>query len=500
MATAISVSDGSFFLEAKVGSCAWILSSPDGREWIEGGGIIPGEDTDQGSYRSELGGQCGIAVAVDCLVLPDPLTGEPYHITTICDGLAALNKVGICKEYIKTSGKHVDLISIITSLWTSSSFTPTTEHIYAHQDENNVSPLSMKANLNCKMDSIAKVIAQLQIANRRNISFMKSGLGLGTVMLGKTIIASRMQSSLYTSIMPKKLVAWLANKYNFTPSSFQSNIEWYTLNKARRESSLPLKIFMTKWISEDIASGVVMVRRKQRMHSNCPMCNLPGENTTHILQCQHSTICTLRIDLLSELKVWLASKDTDPDIINFIHKGLTAWFNSDSADIGHNLDMELLTAFRSQLLIGWEATLHGFLSHKLVSCQKSYYTQIGSRKLGTRWGIQLITKLWNIIYHHWIHRNNLLHKSNAYDILSGREHLEEAVFVEYSAGLDNLPYIYAPYFLTTLEDLFAKDAKHIKQWFLVIRSGREASGTVIYTDKCSTDPSFRNWIGLNPLP
>ena len=96
--TAIAISDGSFSPRNKVGSCAWILSSPDGREWIKGGGILPGDHTEQGSYRSELGGQCGIAVTVDCIDLPNPITGELCHITSICDVLASLNKVGIDKE------------------------------------------------------------------------------------------------------------------------------------------------------------------------------------------------------------------------------------------------------------------------------------------------------------------------------------------------------------------------------------------------------------------
>ena len=85
---------------------------------------------------------------MDCIELSEPPRGESYHITTIYDGLAALNNVGIDKEYIKSSSKHVDLISITSSLWSSSKFRPHTEHIYAHQDDNNVSPLSIKAKLN----------------------------------------------------------------------------------------------------------------------------------------------------------------------------------------------------------------------------------------------------------------------------------------------------------------------------------------------------------------
>ena len=34
--TAITVSDGSFFPHSQVGACAWILSTPDSKEWVEG--------------------------------------------------------------------------------------------------------------------------------------------------------------------------------------------------------------------------------------------------------------------------------------------------------------------------------------------------------------------------------------------------------------------------------------------------------------------------------
>ena len=40
--SALAVSDSSYFSNERVGACAWIISSSDGSEWIEGGGIIPG--------------------------------------------------------------------------------------------------------------------------------------------------------------------------------------------------------------------------------------------------------------------------------------------------------------------------------------------------------------------------------------------------------------------------------------------------------------------------
>ena len=62
---ALAVSHGSFFPDSRIGSCAWILSSADGTEWISGGGVVPGQPNIQSAYRSELAGQLGIAAVLN---------------------------------------------------------------------------------------------------------------------------------------------------------------------------------------------------------------------------------------------------------------------------------------------------------------------------------------------------------------------------------------------------------------------------------------------------
>ena len=81
--TAIAVSDGLFSPLEKVGGCAWIVSTQDGTEWIQGGGVVPGEEHEQNSYRSELGGALGVAVIIDCIQLPDPSPLSKYKISTV---------------------------------------------------------------------------------------------------------------------------------------------------------------------------------------------------------------------------------------------------------------------------------------------------------------------------------------------------------------------------------------------------------------------------------
>ena len=75
----------------------------------------------------------------------------------------------------------------------------------------------------------------------------------------------------------------------------------------------------------------------------------------------------------------------------------------------------------------------------------------------------------------------------------------EAVFLEHLQGLDNLPHVYAPYFLIPLENLLKKPITQLKQWFLVVRTGRESVVTENYTDVFASDPSLRKWINLTPI-
>ena len=139
--TALAVSDRPYYPNEEVGACAWTISTPDGKERVQGGGVIPGVSKEQNSYRAELGGQLGIANFIECVDVPP----GSYKIKTVCDGLSALDKVGVDKEYIRNSAKHVDMISIITDLWKRSQFSPICEHVYGHQNEVK-EPLTMLAN------------------------------------------------------------------------------------------------------------------------------------------------------------------------------------------------------------------------------------------------------------------------------------------------------------------------------------------------------------------
>ena len=207
------------------------------------------------------------------------------------------------------------------------------------------------------------------------------------------------------------------------------------------------------------------------------------------------------MDTLTEFKVWLQSVHTHPDIECFLYYGILSWLTLDPYTYQTNTtgDPTLHIIFRTQILIGWEALLNGFVTNGLITYQQKYYTDLGMKKTGNTWGAQLITHMWNIIQTHWIHRNQCLHETEALARLSGLGELKTAISREYEMGLGDLPSVYTSYFLPPLAFILEKPTTYIRRWFLVVRSGRESYTIDFDIDIFSTDSALRAWVGLRAL-
>ena len=391
------------------------------------------------------------------------------------------------------------MIAIITDLWEKSNFNFVREHVFAHQDDL-ARPLSMLEKLNCRMDTLAKDIAREEMRIPQVGSLLRNSVGLGSITCDKTLITSKIQQSIYTQILHSKFTIYYAKKYSINSDLMTKEVHWKSFQLARKENRFGMNIFITKWISGDTATSSVMAQRKQRIDTKCPRCIFPEENTTHVLKCQEAGICELRENAMLELRIWMKSVHTQSDIEHFIFHGLTSWLANDSSFVPDDtMDPVILHACRYQLLLGWESMLHGILSKKIITCQQDHYSESSSRKLGSRWGVTLIKKLWDIIHLHWTHRNSILHATEAIDLLSGVGHLTLAVINEYEQGLGELPSVYTSYFVSPLAFILQKPTAFLKKWFLIIRSGRESCSIELPTDEFSTDPALRSWIGLQPL-
>ena len=174
------------------------------------------------------------------------------------------------------------MISIITDLWKRSPFSPICEHVYEHQ-KYFLQPLPMLAKLNSKMDIIAKKITMEHIVRTSAHQTAPTFLGTGTIMCREELITSQIQQSLYTCILHNKLVKWHLKTLDIPLNLLREQVAWRVFEKSRSEGRIELKTFMNKWISGNTATGKIMRMRKKSSHSNCPRCNSPDEQTTHVL-------------------------------------------------------------------------------------------------------------------------------------------------------------------------------------------------------------------------
>ena len=215
--TAIACSDGSFYPLAHIGACGWVVSTPDMTEWIQGGCIVPGDLSIHSAYRAELGGLTAIALFFNTLITP---TNDTISQNIFTDCKSAINKLFSSPQFARVKYSHMDLLSIISALWSSSSFNPTHIHVYGHQDSTSLHRLSVESQLNCRMDTLAKSIALAAITSNSLLPppFI-STLGFGSIICHSTPISSCLQQSLYHLISHSKYISYVS-------SIFRGKLSW----------------------------------------------------------------------------------------------------------------------------------------------------------------------------------------------------------------------------------------------------------------------------------
>ena len=323
-----------------------------------------------------------MAAAINSIVLPP---GTLPSIIIACDGKSVLSKVNIGRENLQCKLKHIDLISIINNIWESSSFSIVKTHVYGHRDTA-AQPLTPLETLNCRMDLLAKRIAIQYIHhNQHPPPILPTILGFRTIAIHGTPITSKIQQPLYYNIQHAKLLQWICQKSSPPINLISTNIHWPSFSLARKQTTFPIQIFITKWISSSLPTGSNLVKRKHRQFSNCPICNSPNEDLLHLVTCSNEEASTFRQQLLNEMVQWMESAKTHPNIMNIYSTGLSSFYKDTNflPPLTHWIysdDQSTNSALSSQINLGWMNTLTGFITEEMVNLQQNHYNHISSSK------------------------------------------------------------------------------------------------------------------------
>ena len=494
-----AVSDGSYQKEWDLCSAGWIIASPDAE--VKGGGIIPGPEKSSSAYRGELGGLLGLVLVIYALEIISPPT-SPYTIVVACDGKSALYKA-LCgsREYFNTSFPCFDLISRIITFREKMTATLIPTHVKGHQDDAGL-PLTNLEKLNVRMDKLAKEL--LWHAHNTDYpvpdALPPTDDALTQVDYKNTPIVSNLSTTLVHHICEDRLRDYWAKRGRFRVNFAEQWIDWDVVKAVMKESSTPMRRFITKWVSHQCAVGKVMRRRQARESGDCPRCGSPDEDTLHVIRCPHTSSRKQWKKSCKQLKRWLRQKQTHPTLARVLYKILRKFGTDDKDDtyVPTGYDDTIQSCINAQSHLGWTSFLEGFITTDWATVQQQFYTSIRSRRTGRRWAIEMSKQVWIMVFQMWNHRNRCLHDTDAGDVLSGIDYVNNAIQYEHSMGLDTLDTVYAPYFRQTEASLLKMTSQKKRNWLSLIRRAREVHKH-IYHDKIATSVPLRNWIGLPPL-
>ena len=93
----------------------------------------------------------------------------------------------------------------------------------------------------------------------------------------------------------------------------------------------------------------------------------------------------------------------------------------------------------------------------------------------------------------------ILHETEALSILSRVDNLKYGISREFEEGLGELPFVYTSDFISPFPFNLQNLTVYLKQWFLVVRSGKESCTIDDELDEFSANISFISRVGLKVL-
>ena len=149
---------------------------------------------------------------------------------------------------------------------------------------------------------------------------------------------------------------------------------------------------------------------KYQDDAKCPRCGHASETTAHVTTCQDHDANKVFRKSMRQLKRYLTSQQTDPQIYRALTCSLRNWRKGRDLE-PDQYDPAISRAVQSQTQIGWQDMIEGLVAAPWRQLQQTYYNNTQSRKTGKRWLIGLRTQLIRMGRRQWLHRNHVKHRT-----------------------------------------------------------------------------------------
>ena len=489
----IAVSDGSFDRENKLGTAAWTIASMDGEIRISGGGVVPGNPSDNSAFRSEVSGILGVMTALQTMF--PKCQGE---VIVSCDGEGAVEAAFKNRESCSSTNKCFDIISRIIDLTEESMLTIIPRHVKGHQD-NHSNELDVAAWLNVQMDEKAKQILHQarRLKFRPPTRLPQSQYGFPVITCDGTSIASNVEKSLIHNAALADGKSWWIEKGRFNSKTWDL-VDWDVIEGTMAYASFHRKRFITKWVTNMHPTNVRQHKIKMQETELCGRCHSHAETLKHVVQCRNTKNEKLWKTNITMLDTKLRKLGTDPDIIRAFVLIMIRWHNVALTPdyCPRHVKATIKTAVQLQHEIGWDEFVKGAWSTEWSKCQRAYFKKKKKRNTGKRWAIKVSNQIWDSLKIHWDHRNKRRQIDIRSETYERREELLDACQLELDFGPLDLDDELHHYFETDMDVLEEEKTHDIKLWFYTIRKAREESGFVYHVNDRVSD-ELRRWVGLS---
>ena len=401
---AVAVSDGS--LRYTLGTAAFVIEGSNPTNHVLGYNQVPGPVEEGDSLRCELAGLYAIVTVVNCICSFHQVTQG--SITIACDNTSSLKPTAL--EYLPhPRHKNLDLMQ---ALWKSLAESPITwkpVHVYGHQDKKVKDSHRRLSDLNCQMDALAKqywafLFHRLPTLEAPHLPIHNEGW---TVWNGNVKVSSPNKAALYGLIMDPITQMWWVRHDRF-PLAAKDTIDWQACAEGVPALKPSRRRWITKHASANCGVGTTLVKWKYQDDDKCPRCNAP-EDTTHVLRCQGAGANDVWNESMAKLTEYLVESKTHPDIQHALVNNLHRWRRG-LTPCDDFQDAQITESTKAQSLIGWKNLLEGLLCKQWRQLQQRHYNSSRTRKSSKKWIKGLFTRLHNLAWNQWKHRNDIKHR------------------------------------------------------------------------------------------
>ena len=472
---AICVSDGSFHPEFLIGTAGYVFDDGHNSVIGIGGHRVPGPDSSQCSYRSELFGLYLSLLTIKILCAKyDVQSGK---ITIGCDNIGALDKGLQAQFFPSIQHKHHDLIWAIHSLRHEIPIEIGFRHVQGHQDKKSNKPLDRWAQLNLLADAEAKRHLSWYIQNSSHDHDLSFVTPHWSVRVNGDTVTQDIRRTLQNYIHNNEMKKFLIRKGVLTSLTYDC-VDWKSNGTAMRALSFSERTWVTKHVSGFCGCGKMMERCKQWETSACPRCGDCVEDNWHVLWCNETVARSMRHKLTQAVDTWLIENNTHPAlhllIVKVFQRGDSVSFSSCARE---NLDPSITALASEQDQIGLRNFFYGRISKQWSILQHEYLRLhvTTSRQSGASWAAGLLKQIYRWSRSQWDSRNDVVHERDS-DAVAVRllSETDRKIRSEFARGIDGLrasdQYVF---YRATEKDMLSKNQTDKESWLRHMASVRK---------------------------